>query len=67
METEVVTETVTVEAAVPAEGEAAAPEESEAAEADEKESVTELAVQLGRDVTVLAFCEAQLAASRNMP
>jgi putative superfamily III holin-X len=33
----------------------------------EDRSVTELLVQLGRDVSVLAFCEAQLAASRNMP
>ncbi|HUK94123.1 MAG TPA: phage holin family protein [Gaiellaceae bacterium] len=33
----------------------------------EAESVTELAVQLGHDVSVLAFCEAQLAAHRNMP
>jgi hypothetical protein len=36
-------------------------------EPDESRSVTELLVQLGRDVSVLAFCEAQLAASRNMP
>ena len=67
VETEVVTETVVVEASVAAEDEAARPEEDEAAEAEEKESVTELAVQLGRDVSVLALCEAQLAASRNMP
>ena len=67
METEVVTETVVVEASVTAEDKAASPKEPEAAEADEKESVTELAVQLGRDVSVLALCEAQLAASRNMP
>lgn len=33
----------------------------------ETQSVTELLVQLGRDVSVLVFCEAQLAASRNMP
>jgi Putative Actinobacterial Holin-X, holin superfamily III len=45
----------------------AAPPNDEAAEPDETDSVTELAVQLGRDVSVLAFCEAQLAASRNMP
>ena len=31
------------------------------------ESATDLLVQLGRDVSVLVFCEAQLAASRNMP
>jgi len=36
-------------------------------EAEETESVTDLLVQLGREVSVLAFCEAQLAASRNMP
>jgi putative superfamily III holin-X len=34
---------------------------------DEAQSVTELLVQLGREVSVLVFCEAQLAASRNMP
>jgi hypothetical protein len=34
---------------------------------DEAPSVTELLVELGRDVSVLAFCEAHLAASRNMP
>lgn len=34
---------------------------------DEAQSITELLVQLGRDVSVLVFCEAQLAASRNMP
>ena len=44
-----------------------APPEDEAAEAGETESVTELMVQLGREVSVLVFCEAQLAASRNMP
>jgi len=36
-------------------------------EPSETESVTELIVQLGREVSVLVFCEAQLAASRNMP
>ncbi len=36
-------------------------------EPGETESVTELMVQLGREVSVLVFCEAQLAASRNMP
>jgi hypothetical protein len=34
---------------------------------DKAPSVTELLVELGRDVSVLAFCEAHLAASRNMP
>jgi Putative Actinobacterial Holin-X, holin superfamily III len=44
-----------------------APPEDEAVEQGETESVTELMVQLGREVSVLVFCEAQLAASRNMP
>lgn len=44
-----------------------APPEHEAVEPGETESVTELMVQLGREVSVLVFCEAQLAASRNMP
>jgi Putative Actinobacterial Holin-X, holin superfamily III len=44
-----------------------APPEDEAVEPGEPDSVTELVVQLGREVSVLAFCEAQLAASRNMP
>jgi hypothetical protein len=34
---------------------------------DGSPSVTELLVQLGRDLSVLALCEAQLQASRNMP
>jgi Putative Actinobacterial Holin-X, holin superfamily III len=34
---------------------------------EEAPSVTELLVRLGRDVSVLVFCEAQLAASRNLP
>jgi len=44
-----------------------APPDDEAVEPGETESVTELMVQLGREVSVLVFCEAQLAASRNMP
>ena len=61
VEGEVVMETVEVVATYPGEdGEAASEEE-------EKEPLTELVVQLGRDVSALAFCEAQLAASRNMP
>jgi hypothetical protein len=40
---------------------------NEPAEQDESPSVTELVVQLGRDLSVLALCEAQLQASRNMP
>src|SRR5690348_9971811 len=44
---------------------AQSPAEDETAERDERESATELLVQLGRDVSVLALCEAQLAASRN--
>jgi Putative Actinobacterial Holin-X, holin superfamily III len=43
------------------------PPEDEAVEPGENDSVTELMVQLGREVSVLVFCEAQLAASRNMP
>jgi Putative Actinobacterial Holin-X, holin superfamily III len=45
----------------------AAPPEDEPAEKDENEAVTDLLVQLGRDLSVLVFGEAQLAASRNMP
>lgn len=48
------------------EAESDEPSESEE-EQDEEDSVTELFVQLGRDLSVLAFCEAQLAASRHMP
>ena len=44
-----------------------APPDDEAVEPGETDSVTELVVQLGREVSVLVFCEAQLAASRNMP
>jgi hypothetical protein len=40
----------------------------EAEEPDEaEETVTELFVELGRDLSVLALCEAQLTASRHMP
>jgi len=45
----------------------AEPPAEETVEPDEDTSVTELLIQLGGDVSVLAFCEAQLAASRNMP
>jgi hypothetical protein len=41
--------------------------EDEEAKDEEAPAVTELLVQLGRDVSVLALCEAQLAASRNLP
>jgi hypothetical protein len=41
--------------------------EENSAGRDEAHSVTELLVRLGRDVSVLVFCEAQLTASRNMP
>jgi Putative Actinobacterial Holin-X, holin superfamily III len=41
--------------------------EDKAEERTQPPSATELLVRLGRDVSVLAFCEAQLAASRNMP
>ncbi|HXU07153.1 MAG TPA: phage holin family protein [Polyangia bacterium] len=44
-----------------------APPADETAEPDENRSVIELLVQLGHEVSVLAFCEAQLTASRNMP
>src|SRR5262245_31034556 len=43
------------------------PDGDEPAEQGESPSVTELVVQLGRDLSVLALCEAQLQASRNMP
>jgi len=41
--------------------------EDEEEKDDEAPSVTELLVLLGRDVSVLVVCEAQLAASRNLP
>jgi hypothetical protein len=41
--------------------------EDEEAKDEEAPSVTELLVRLGRDVSVLVLCEAQLAASRNLP
>jgi hypothetical protein len=41
-------------------------EEAEATQA-ESPSITELVVQLGRDVSILVFLESQLAASRNLP
>jgi hypothetical protein len=41
--------------------------EGEEAKGEETPSIAELLVQLGRDVTVLVFCETQLAASRNLP
>lgn len=41
--------------------------ENEEAKDEESPSVTELLVLLGRNVSVLVFCEAHLAASRNMP
>jgi hypothetical protein len=41
--------------------------EDEEATDEEAPSVTELLVVLGRDVSVLGLCEAQLAASRNLP
>jgi hypothetical protein len=59
VEREVVAETVDLVVASPA--------EDESAMRDETQSVNELLVQLGRDVSVLVFCEAQLATSRNMP
>ena len=44
-----------------------APAEDEEAQDHEAPSITELLVELGRDVSVLVFCEAQLAALRNLP
>jgi hypothetical protein len=41
--------------------------EDEDAKDDEAPSLTELLVRLGRDVSVLVFCETHLAASRNLP
>ena len=64
-------ETVDEVAASLSEGETDEPEEpkSEAEETDEQEapSMTELLVELGHDVSVLAFLEGQLAISRNVP
>jgi hypothetical protein len=39
----------------------------EEAKDDEVPSITELLVQLGRDISILGFLESQLAASRNLP
>lgn len=41
--------------------------EDEEAKGEEPPSVTELLVLLGRDVSVLVFCETHLAAARNLP
>jgi Putative Actinobacterial Holin-X, holin superfamily III len=41
--------------------------EDEEAKGEEAPSVTELLVRLGRDVSVLVFCETHLAAARNLP
>ena len=41
--------------------------EDEEARDEEAPSVTELFVRLGRDVSVLVFCETHLAAARNLP
>jgi hypothetical protein len=41
--------------------------ETEEPEEADDETVTELFVQLGRDLSVLGFCEAQLTASRHIP
>jgi hypothetical protein len=42
-------------------------EDDETKEEEEAPSVTELLVGLGRDVSVLVFCETHLAAARNLP
>lgn len=68
-------ETVDEVAASLPEGETDEPEEprseteetSETEEQKEAPSLTELLVELGHDVSVLAFCEGQLAISRNAP
>jgi hypothetical protein len=41
--------------------------EDEEAKDGESPSITELLVLLGRDISVLVFCEAHLAAARNLP
>jgi hypothetical protein len=41
--------------------------EDEEAKDEEAPSVTELLVRLGRDVTILVFCETHLAAAHNLP
>ena len=41
--------------------------EDEETKGEEAPPVTELLVRLGRDVSVLVFCEAHLAAARNLP
>jgi hypothetical protein len=46
---------------------AASSADDESAEQDETQSVTELLGELGRNVSVLVLCEAQLAAANNMP
>lgn len=50
-----------------ADGVTESPAEDEEAKDEEAPSITELLVQLGRDVGVLVFLETQLAASRNLP
>jgi hypothetical protein len=47
--------------------ESSAEDENEEAKGEEAPSVTELLVRLGRDVSVLVFCETHLAAARNLP
>jgi hypothetical protein len=68
-EEEVVAETVDEVTSSSVEDEETKDEEATDEEATDEESpsITELFVQLGRDVSVLVFCESQLAASRNMP
>ena len=46
---------------------AASSAEDEDAKDEEAPSITEMLVQLGRDISVLVFLESQLAASRNLP
>ena len=55
-------------AATPPDTAADEPEDESAAEqSDDSPSATELLAELGRDLSVLGFLEAQLALSRNMP
>jgi len=52
---------------VAVESNADSPAEDEPAEQDETPSLSELLSELARNLTILAFCEAQLVAVRNMP
>jgi hypothetical protein len=62
---EVVADTADQADASPAEDEE--PKHEDEGKDEESPSITEMLVELGRDVSVLVLCETQLAASRNMP